>query len=129
MLIASPPAFYILHYWLLPLGDAEWLLRLPAEIRGLYKRRRPKQTDLYKLLLDQLETFFAHYDKCFLQRHGHLRPEVRRTLKEFIQCGEIRFGLARLKCSIANPPQFGGCIKRCRCRNPHNSRAAPEGHR
>jgi len=56
---------------------------LPAEIRGLYKRRRPEKTDLYKLLLDQLETFFAHYDKRFLQRHGHLRPEIRRTLKEF----------------------------------------------
>jgi hypothetical protein len=59
---------------------------LPAETRRGYKRKRPEQTNLYKLLLDQLETFFTHYDKCSLPQHGHLRPEVRRREDETDRC-------------------------------------------
>ena len=51
-----------------------------------------------RLLIDHLETFFNHYDQRFRPRHGRLRPEVRRTLEELIQCGVYRFGLARVRC-------------------------------
>ena len=66
-----------------------------------YRPRQPEKSDLYRILLDHLETFLARYDNECDTGRGYLRPEVRESLESFLRCGVLRFGFARLKC--------GGC--------------------
>lgn len=94
------------------------------ESRRVYATRWPERTDLYRLLLDYLETFFADYDRRLQPRHGYLRPEARRALEEFIRCGVIRFGLARMKCRDCGDEALVplSCRRRGLCSSCHQKR-------
>ena len=68
----------------------------PAESE--YRARRPEQTDLYRLLIDHIETFLAQRQDEPDPERGYLRPEVQEALESFLECGVLRFGFARLSC-------------------------------
>ena len=63
-----------------------------------YRARDPQPTDLYRLLLDNLETFLAHYETRYQPEHGYLRPEMLRSFEELLSCGVYQFGMARIRC-------------------------------
>jgi len=71
-----------------------------------YATREAQKSDLYRLLLDNTETFLAHHEQQFQAEYGYLRPEVQSTLEELIACGDIRFGLARVKCLDCGDEMF-----------------------
>jgi hypothetical protein len=63
----------------------------------VYKPRRPRESPLYRLVeqhLGQLRVWPAR----FLRQHGPLRPLVERVLREFLKCGLVEHGFARLWC-------------------------------
>ena len=87
---------------------------------GGYATREPHKSDLYRLLLDNAETFLAHHEQRFQPEYGYLRPEVQSTLEELIACGDFRFGLARVKCRDCGDEMFiplscrrRGCCASC----------------
>ncbi len=57
-----------------------------------YRARRPERTDLYRLLIDHLETFLAQRQGGPDPERGYLRPEVQEALESFLECGVLRFG-------------------------------------
>ncbi len=63
-----------------------------------YRPRRPQQGALYRLLLDHLETFLAERRAGPDPVRGYLRPEVGKTFEDYLECGVLRFGFARLRC-------------------------------
>jgi hypothetical protein len=89
-----------------------------------YRTRQLRNTDLYRLLLDHLESFLAQYDQRLQPTYGYLRPEVRRTLEEFIQCGDYRFGAARICCRGCRQDVFVplSCCWRGLCPSCHAKR-------
>jgi len=59
-----------------------------------YKRREPEQNLLHKVLLEHLETFLdrANTSESALPRH------VEKELREYLECGVLAYGFARVRC-------------------------------
>jgi hypothetical protein len=55
-----------------------------------YRPRHPEQTPLHRLL-------DAHSERCE-PRHGPLRPVVPRVVAQYLDCGRLKSGFARLRC-------------------------------
>ena len=61
-----------------------------------YRRRRPEQGLLHRILREHLATFLARADAC----DGRGLPRfVRRELLRYLACGVLAFGFARVHCS------------------------------
>ena len=64
----------------------------------VYKPRRPRESPLYRLVAQHLEELLRVWPVRFLRQHGPLRPVVERVLREFLKCGLLEHGFARLWC-------------------------------
>ena len=78
-----------------------------------YKRRRPENTDIYKVLSNHLEPFLA-------ERHAREKPLpkfVCDELRAFLRCGILKFGFLRLKCQDCHDEKIVAfsCKKRGFC--------------
>ena len=89
----------------------------PETQKPQYLPRRPEKTDLYRLLIDHLETFLAERSDKPDPDRGYLRPEVIEALESFTECGVLRFGFARLKCELCKEEKLIAlsCRKRGLC--------------
>jgi len=65
----------------------------------IYKPRRPRESPLYRLVEQHLEELLRSWPARFVRQHGPLRPVVDRVLREFLKCGLLEHGFARLWCS------------------------------
>lgn len=60
-----------------------------------YERHRPEQTLLYKLVQENLLSFYAQVER----EHGSGLPDfVRKEFEEFLKCGVLAHGFLRAKC-------------------------------
>lgn len=96
----------------------------------VYRPRTPEDTDLYRLLLDNLETFLDERKDEPHPEQGYLRPEVRHALESFLACGRLRFGFARLKCSCCKREMILAlsCQRRGICPSCHAKRMSIWSH-
>jgi hypothetical protein len=63
----------------------------------VYKRRRPDKTALYRLLQENLNTFYAEVQEA---SDGFSLPAyVRSELDAYMRCGLLQFGFSRLACA------------------------------
>jgi hypothetical protein len=65
----------------------------------VYRPRKPRESPLYRLVEGHLEELLRLWPSRFVRRHGPLRPVVERVLREFLRCGLLEHGFARLWCS------------------------------
>jgi hypothetical protein len=65
----------------------------------VYKPRRPRESPLFRLVEQHLEELLRVWPARFVRQHGPLRPVVERVLREFLKCGLLEHGFARLWCS------------------------------
>jgi len=65
---------------------------------AVYRPRRPEKSHFYQAVIENLDFFFETYDQRFLEQHGPLTFESRRTLEGFLRCGLLSAGFARARC-------------------------------
>jgi hypothetical protein len=65
----------------------------------VYRPRRPRESPLFRLVEQHLEELLRVWPTRFQRQHGPLRPVVERVLREFLKCGLLEHGFARLWCS------------------------------
>ena len=63
-----------------------------------YKRRRPESSVLYQVVSNYWEELKACWEDVFQPEYGYLRPEVLETLGEYLNCGLLEHGAARVYC-------------------------------
>lgn len=63
--------------------------------------RHPQASPLYRLLQDRFRAFSTVYDERFGRRYGPWRPVVAEVVEQFVACGILKHGFARVRC--------GGC--------------------
>ena len=63
-----------------------------------YRPRDPRNTPLYRLLLEHLETFLAVYEDRYEHRFGPLGTHVERQIQAYRECGLFSAGCARVRC-------------------------------
>jgi hypothetical protein len=64
----------------------------------VYRPRKPRDSPLYQLVERHLEELLRVWPTRFARRHGPLRPVVERVLREFLRCGLLEHGFARIWC-------------------------------
>ncbi len=92
---------------------------------GIYRRRHPETTDLYRAVAENLRVFYETYDERFLDQHGPLTATARRTLEAYLDCGCLHAGFARAKCSSCGHEIFVAlsCQRRGVCSSCQQKRA------
>jgi len=71
---------------------------LIAEAPAQYRPRHPERSEFYRLFEDHFDSYLRRYEDRFEPRSGPLRPVVVRCVEEFLGCGRLQGGFARIRC-------------------------------
>ncbi len=71
---------------------------LIAEAPAQYRPRHPERTAYYQLFEDHFDSYVRGYEERFEPRSGPLRPVVPRSVEQFLSCGRLQGGFARIRC-------------------------------
>ena len=93
--------------------------------QGVYRPRNAQASPLYRLTEDQFDKLQRVWDKCYEREHGFWRPIVRHVIEQFLDCGDLRCGFARLWCPTCRKDLLlpYSCRRRCLCPSCHQKRA------
>jgi hypothetical protein len=72
-----------------------WIISEPAP---QYRPRHPERTGFYQLFETHFDSYVRAYEERFESRSGPLRPVVERSVEEFLACGRLQGGFARIRC-------------------------------
>ena len=70
-----------------------------AEAPAQYRPRHPEQTEFYQLFENHFDSYVRAYEERFEPRAGPLRPVVVRSVEDFLSCGRLQGGFARIRCT------------------------------
>jgi ribosomal protein S27E len=65
---------------------------------AIYHPRKPHQSPLWKLLDEHYHCFEQHYEERFAKSYGYFRLVVRDVVQDYLKCGDLREGFARVRC-------------------------------
>jgi len=63
-----------------------------------YRRRKPQYSPYYQCIEDYYEEFKRSYDRKFSQKYGYLRSHIEKVIYQYLDCGILHNGFARIKC-------------------------------
>ena len=61
-----------------------------------YRRRQPESSSLYRLVFHTRDDLVHQWESRFQHRYGCLRDEVVKTFDEYLNCGVLAHGAARV---------------------------------
>jgi len=64
----------------------------------VYRPRHPEDSVFYQLFENHFDSYVRAYEERFEPRSGPLRPVVVRSVEEFLGCGRLQGGFARIRC-------------------------------
>jgi len=65
---------------------------------GVYHPREPESSPLWKLLSEHFNSFVNNYKEKFEKKYGYFREVVNHVVEEYLSCGDLKKGFARVKC-------------------------------
>ncbi len=94
-----------------------------------YRRRRPEYSPYYQCIEDYYEQFKRSYDRNFCQKYGYLRPHIEKVIYQYLDCGILHNGFARLKCRACGHEKLlaFSCRRRHFCPTCHARRIVEFG--
>jgi len=63
-----------------------------------YKPRNPKSSAYYRCVEDNFEQLEAVWDDRYQSRLGYWRPYLTDVIQRYLDCGDLHFGFARVRC-------------------------------
>ena len=84
---------------------------------SFYRPRRPEESPVHRILFEHFGEFERVYPERFQERYGVWRPVVADAVADFLKCGDLREGFARVRCPGCAHSMFVGlsCNRRCVC--------------
>jgi hypothetical protein len=67
--------------------------------QGVYRPRNAQNTALYHLVEDHFDELERVWDERYEKQYGFWRPTIRHVVEQFLDCGDLRCGFARLWCA------------------------------
>ena len=64
----------------------------------VYQPRNPKVSAYYRCVEDHFEQLETVWDERYQRRFGFWRPYVTDVIQRYLDCGDLHFGFARVKC-------------------------------
>jgi hypothetical protein len=86
-----------------------------AESPSQYRPGHPERSAFYQLFETHLDRYIRAYEVRFEPRSGPLRPVVVRSVEEFLSCGRLQGGFARIRCDKCRKEHL--LAYSCRTRN------------
>jgi len=65
---------------------------------AVYHPRKPHQSPLWQLLNDHYRDFELNYDELRVRLYGYPRNVVSDVVTDYLKCGDLREGFARVRC-------------------------------
>jgi hypothetical protein len=66
----------------------------------VYQPRSPKASANYRCVEDHFEELETVWDERYQRRFGFWRPYVTDVIQRYLDCGDLHFGFARVKCEM-----------------------------
>ena len=94
-----------------------------------YKRRKPQYGPYYQCIEDSYEEFKRSYERNFSQKYGYLRSHIEKVIYQYLDCGILHNGFARIKCRVCNHEYLlaYSCKRRHFCPSCHAKRVVEFG--
>ena len=94
-----------------------------------YRRRKPEYSPYYQCIEDYYEEFKRTYDRRFSQKYGYLRSHIEKVIYQYLDCGILHSGFARIKCRNCNHEYLlaFSCRRRHFCPSCHARRVVEFG--
>jgi hypothetical protein len=86
-----------------------------AESTPQYRPRHPERSAFYQLFETHFDSYVRAYEERFEPRSGPLRPVVVRSVDDFLSCGRLEGGFARIRCTKCHKEHL--LAFSCRTRN------------
>jgi hypothetical protein len=86
-----------------------------AESPSQYHPRHPERSAFYQLFETHDDSYVRAHEERFEPRSGPLRPVVVRSVEEFLSCGRLQGGFARIRCTKCHAEHL--LAYSCRTRN------------
>lgn len=71
---------------------------MPGGGASVYHPRQPQQSPLWTLLDSHYDTFELNYEQRFLKKYGYRRVVIADVVRDYLKCGDLREGFARVRC-------------------------------
>ena len=65
---------------------------------GVYKRRTPEKSDLYRIAYQHFEEYEKIYPERYEEEYGYFRKIITATICKYLDCGIMENGFARIRC-------------------------------
>ena len=65
---------------------------------ALYHPKDPEASPLWNILNTHYESFERDYEEKFEKKYGFFRPVIREVVEEYLKCGDLKEGFARVRC-------------------------------
>ena len=75
-------------------------MKQPPVTESFYEPRNPKAGHHYQCIEANFEELEMAWDDRYERRYGHRRPYIMDVIYKYLDCGDLHFGFARIKCSI-----------------------------
>jgi len=97
----------------------------------IYRPRDPHASPLWSIIHDHYNSFVDSYEKDFAKEYGWLRPIVAEVVQEFLKCGDLSEGFARIRCPECHHEYLlaFSCKGRWFCPSCHAKKAVQFGER
>ena len=67
-------------------------------VSGVYHPRDPTASPLWNLLNNHFDDFEESYEQKYERKYGYFRPVIKEVVEEYLQCGDLKDGFARIRC-------------------------------
>ncbi len=64
----------------------------------VYRRRKPRESPLWKLLDNHFDEFEYRHDDLYSREYGFFRPIFSRIVRKYLECEDLAQGFARVRC-------------------------------
>jgi len=85
--------------------------------QGVYRPRNAQASPLYPLVENHFDELERVWEERYEREYGFWRPVVRHVVEQFLDCGDLRCGFARLWCPTCRKDLLlpYSCRRRCFC--------------
>lgn len=77
------------------LAQRMWAVR---EAHAVYRPRFPQKDPFYRIFNEHFQHYTHIHEERFAAKSGHLRPIIAKSVEEFLDCGLLHGGFARIRC-------------------------------
>ena len=94
-----------------------------------YRCRKPQYSPYYQCIEDNYEIFERVYERKYQEKYGYFRSIVSKVIYQYLDCGILHNGFARVKCRVCNHEYLlaFSCKRRHFCPSCHAKRVVQFG--